>query len=198
MKSVSRGEVARLLPAVGQGNPEATASLVHWVYDELRALAATYLGRERPGHTLQPTALVHEAFLRMVDSTSVGRMDQTHFLAVAANIMRRVLVDHARARGAEKRGGGLRRIELDSRLAMAPEREIDLLTLDEALGRLAVLDPRQGQVVELRFFGGLTVSEVADVLGVSKRLVESEWELARAWLHRELSSPNTGSPTERE
>ncbi len=156
------------------------------VIAELHSLAAKYLAGERPGHTLQPTALVHEAFLRLVGSPGVpaGRSD---FIALAATAMRRVLVDHARARKAAKRGGDRRRIALDA--AQAPGEdpgEVDVLALDESLERLAALDPRQARIVELRFFGGLGVEAVASVLGVSARTVEADWRMARAWLRREL------------
>jgi RNA polymerase sigma factor (TIGR02999 family) len=159
------------------------------VYDELRDLAELYLNRERIGHTLQPTALVHEAYIRLFDATAVAGMDRTHFLAAAAGVMRHVLVDHARGRAASKRGGpGVegRRVMLDSQVAVSVGLNIDVINLHEALDRLAALDARQSRVVDLRFFGGLTVAEVAELLGVSKRSVEDDWRMARAWLAHEL------------
>jgi len=160
------------------------------VYDELRRLAASFMAREPVGHTLQPTALVHEAYLRLVDRTRTGFTGRTHFLAVSAQVMRRLLIDHARKRGAVKRGLGWRRVTLgpgsDASASAALGAE-DLLSLDAALNKLAEFDERQAQIVTLRFFGGLNVEEVAEALGVSKRTVESDWRHARAWLRVELS-----------
>jgi len=160
------------------------------VYDELRRLAASFMAREPVGHTLQPTALVHEAYLRLVDHTRTGFTGRTHFLAVGAQVMRRLLIDHARKRGAVKRGLGWRRVTLgpggDAPASAALSAE-DLLSLDAALNKLAEFDERQAQIVTLRFFGGLNVEEVAEALGVSKRTVESDWRHARAWLRVELS-----------
>lgn len=160
------------------------------VYDELRRLAGVYMTREHPGHTLQPTALVHEAYLRLVDQTRTGFTGRTHFLAVGAQVMRRLLIDHARKRGAVKRGLGWRRVTLgpgsEGSEAEALGAE-DLLGLDAALNKLAELDERQARIVTLRFFGGLTVEEVAEAVGVSKRTVETDWRHARAWLRVELS-----------
>jgi RNA polymerase sigma factor (TIGR02999 family) len=160
------------------------------VYDELRRLAGSFMAREPVGHTLQPTALVHEAYLRLVDHTRTGFTGRTHFLAVGAQVMRRLLIDHARKRGAVKRGLGWRRVTLgpgsDASASAALSAE-DLLSLDAALNKLAELDERQAQIVTLRFFGGLNVEEVAEALGVSKRTVESDWRHARAWLRVELS-----------
>lgn len=160
------------------------------VYDELRRLAGSFMAREQVGHTLQPTALVHEAYLRLVDHTRTGFTGRTHFLAVGAQVMRRLLIDHARKRGAVKRGLGWRRVTLgpgsDASASAALSAE-DLLSLDAALNKLAEFDQRQAQIVTLRFFGGLNVEEVAEALGVSKRTVESDWRHARAWLRVELS-----------
>jgi RNA polymerase sigma factor (TIGR02999 family) len=170
----------------GAATPEALLPLV---YDELRVLARKYLSRERPGHTLQATALVHEAYLRLVDQTRVDWQGRTHFFAVGARVMRNLLIDHARARGRVKRGGEWKRVTLAERLTPNGRGEYDpeqLLALDESLERLAQLDERQAKVVELRFFGGLTVPEVAHLLGVSQRTVEGDWTHARAWLKREL------------
>ena len=160
------------------------------VYDELRRLAGFFMAREQAGHTLQPTALVHEAYLRLVDQTRTGFKGRTHFLAVGAQVMRRLLIDHARKRGAAKRGLGWQRVTLGPTCeASSPEAlsAEDLLTLNAALERLAAVDEREARIVTLRFFGGLNVEEVAEALGVSKRTVESDWRHARAWLRVELS-----------
>lgn len=162
------------------------------VYQELRGLAAAYLRRQSASHTLQPTALVHEAFLKLVDHTAVVFNGRAHFFAVSARAMRQILVDHARAKLADKRGGGWDRITLDQgvipdvRRAPGGSHEVDILALNELLEQLAGLDPRQAEVVELRFFGGLTVDEAASVLGVSKSTVEEDWRMARAWLSKRL------------
>ncbi len=169
------------------GQPPDAERLIPLVYDDLRKLAANYLRRETPGHTLQPTALVNEAFLKLVDQTRVNWQGRTHFFAVGAEIMRRILVDHARAKQRQKRGGDRQRIELHDDLRLSSQRDEDLLAVHEAIEKLAERDPRQAKIVALRFFGGLTVAEVAEVLGVSKRTVESEWTMIRAWLRRELS-----------
>lgn len=160
------------------------------VYDELRRLAASYIKRERPGQTLQATALVHEAYVRLIGEKSQNFQNRNHFLAIAALSMRQILVQRARARKAAKRGGDPERITLDEQLLPAPagasSQEIDLVALDEALERLAALDPRQAKVVELRYFGGLSVEEAADVLDISPATIKRDWTLARAWLKREL------------
>ena len=159
------------------------------VYDELRRLAASYIRRERPGQTLQATALVHEAYVRLIGEKAQNWQNRTHFLAIAALSMRQILVQRARARHAAKRGGDPERITLDERLLAAPAgnaQEVDLVALDAALEKLAALDQRQSKVVELRYFGGLSVEEAADVLGISPATVKRDWTLARAWLKREL------------
>ena len=161
--------------------------LVPLVYDELRRLAARYLRRESPGNSLQPTALVHEAFLKLAEQQRVDWQGRTHVLAIGAKAMRRILVDHAKRKRRLKHGGGFRRIVLDETAALSPQRDEDLLAIDEALEKLAGIDERQATIVELRFFGGMTVEEVAETLGVSKRTVESEWTMVRAWLRRELA-----------
>jgi len=165
---------------------QAVAELFVPVYDQLRALAERYLKQEPGGHTLQPTALVHEAFLRLIDQTRVNWQGKMHFYAVCATAMRRILVDHARARRRGKRGGGWRRMTLDPALAPGEEPDLDVLSVHEALERLAGLDDRQARVVELRFFAGMSIEEVAHVLGVSKRTVEGDWTHAKAWLRAEL------------
>lgn len=158
------------------------------LYAELRALAASCLQRERSGHTLQATALVHEAFLRLVDQRQIDWRNRAHVLALAAQSIRRILVDHARGKKSDKRGGRRLRLTLDENLSFLKDSQVDLLDLEEALKRLAELDERQCRVVELRFFGGLRVDEAAGVLGVSPRTVEDDWHMARAWLRRELSA----------
>ncbi len=179
-------EVTRLLEAVRAGEDGALDRLVPLVYDELRRIAASYARRERVGHTLQPTALVNEAYMRLADSGDKGWQNRAHVLAVAAQTMRHILVDYARARRAEKRGGDLARVTLDEALA-APARDVDLLALDDALARLAALDPELARLVELRYFGGLTIRETSEVLRVSPKTVEREWETAKLWLRREVS-----------
>lgn len=186
-----QGDSTRWLMSLRQPDSPAAAQYMPMIYEELRRLAAWYLASERPDHTLTPTALVHEAFIRLVDAAVTERLDRVHFLAVASTVMRRVLVDHARAHGADKRGGQRCRITLHGDVAVTSGPDLDFLALDEALRRLTELDERQARVVELRFFGGLTVEEVAEVLGVSKRLVEGEWAMARAWLRRELTEPTS-------
>lgn len=186
MEPKERSAATRTLARARGGDTDAVANLMPLVYAELRALAGRCLRSERAGHTLQPTALVHEAFLRLFDDRLVPSLDRAHFLGIAAVAMRRILVEHARARAANKRGGDAAQVTLDSGIAALSGASIDVLALEDALGRLAALDERQARVVELRFFGGLTIEEVADALAVSKRTVDSDWALARAWLHREL------------
>jgi RNA polymerase sigma factor (TIGR02999 family) len=157
------------------------------VYRELRSLARRYLNKERPDHTLQPTALVHEAYLRLVDQTRADWQNRAQFFGVAAQVMRRVLVDHARARDADRRGGQVLRVSLDEARIAPQERDADLLALDDALNRLAEVDERKSRVVELRFFGGLNVEEAAEVLGVHPATVRRDWTVAKAWLYREIS-----------
>lgn len=158
------------------------------VYDELRRLASGYMRRERPDHTLQATALVHEAYLRLVDQTQIDWRGRAHFFSIAARLMRQILVDHARERNADKRGGGMTKLALDDAVSFAQENEIDLIALDDALKTLANFDQQQSQIVELRFFGGLTIEETSEVLHVSPSTVKREWGLAKAWLRREVMS----------
>jgi RNA polymerase sigma factor (TIGR02999 family) len=180
-------EITQLLLAWSEGDEAAQEKLVPLVYEELRRLAKRYMARERGGHTLQTTALVNEAYLRLINAKNLQWRNRAHFFAVSANVMRRILVDLARERGNLKRGGGARQVSLDEAMVVAPERSADLLALDEALDRLATLNPRQSRVVELRYFGGLNEEEVAEVLKVSLRTVQGDWRLARTWLYRELS-----------
>ena len=189
-------EVVRELAREGAERPATAEKLFPVVYDELRRLARGYMSREPSGHTLQPTALVHEAYLKLVDQTRADWKGKTHFFAVGARVMRRLLVDHARERGAEKRGAGWQRVTLsgvsggDPGEGMAPEQ---LLDLNAALDRLAALDEREARVVTLRYFGGLTVEQVAEVLGVSRRTVDNDWRHAQAWLKHELASRESES-----
>jgi RNA polymerase sigma factor (TIGR02999 family) len=183
-----KSEVTRLLADLEAGQPGAETELLPLVYAELRRVAAGYMRRERPGHTLQATALVHEAYIQLVDQTRVTWRNRAHFFAVAAQIMRRILVDHARAHRAQKRGGDARKLTLEEAIGVFGGRDVALEALDDALSTLCQLDPRQGRIVELRFFGGLTIDETAEVLGVSAPTVEREWRMARAWLHSQLSA----------
>jgi len=180
-------EITRLLVAWGDGDQSALEELTPLVYEELHRLAHHYMGHERPNHTLQTTALVNEAYVRLIDWKNVRWQNRAHFFAVSAQLMRRILVDFARSRGYRKRGGGMRATTLDEAALVSDEKGTDLVALDEALLALAELDARQARVVELRFFGGLTNEEVAEVLKVSEGTVRRDWSLARAWLHRELS-----------
>ena len=187
MTTSEPSEVTRLLRQFGAGNRSGVDKLFATVYQELRNLAAQFFQREPQGNTLQPTALVHEAYVKLVDQKNVDWQGQTHFFAVAAQAMRRVLVDHARQRKAAKRGGRKKRVPLVEDLVTGFQPNDDLLAVDEVLSKLTLLDPRQAQMVELRFFGGLSVTEAAEVLGMSKRSAEREWTMVRAWLRRELS-----------
>jgi RNA polymerase sigma factor (TIGR02999 family) len=185
--SPPQGEVTRLLLAWNAGDHSALERLMPLVYDELRRLAELHFRRERAGHTLQPTAVVHEAYFRLVDQTRVTWKNRGHFFAVASQAMRRILVDHARARAADKRGGGEKRVTLQNVEAPAePVEELDLLALDEALTRLKALDGGQAQIAELRFFGGLSIEETAEALETSPSSVKREFRSAKAWLYREL------------
>jgi RNA polymerase sigma factor (TIGR02999 family) len=175
-----------LLEAWGKGDEAAFHELVPLVHQELRRLARGYMGRERPGHTLQATALVNEAYLRLIDVKRIPWQNRAHFLAMAARVMRRILVDWARARGNQKRGGGAPKVSLDEALVVSNQPARDLLALDDALQALDAMDHRKGQVVEMRFFGGLTVEETATALQVSVDTVMRDWKLAKVWLMREL------------
>ncbi len=176
-----------LLIEMGSGSREAARDLFPHVYDELRALAARFFRRQRRDHILQPTALVHEAYLRLVDQTKAEWRDRAHFLSVAAKAMRQILIDHFRERQAAKRGGTWKKVTLSGIDVATPSPEVDFLALNEALEELERFDEEQHKVIELRFFGGLSIEEVAEVLGVSKSTVEREWRAARAWLNRRLA-----------
>jgi RNA polymerase sigma factor (TIGR02999 family) len=179
-------EATRLLIDHGNGDTAALDRLLPLVYDELRKIAAGYLRRERDGHTLQPTALVHEAYVRLIDQR-VRWQSRAHFLGVAAQLMRRILVDYARGRHADKRGGGFAMVALDEAMLAPYEKDVDVVALDDALQALSALDPQQSRVVELRFFGGLSIEEAAEVLGVSSSTVSRDWTVARTWLRREIA-----------
>jgi RNA polymerase sigma-70 factor, ECF subfamily len=186
LETSSPGAVTELLRAWADGDDGALERLTPLVETELRRLARAYMRRERRGHTLQTTALVNEAFLRLTDARRVRFQDRAHFLGISARLMRRVLVDHARTRGYQKRGGGAQRVTLDEGLAQTPELALDVVALDRALSALADVDARKSRMVELRFFGGLSVEETAEVLGVSPDTVKRDWRLAKLWLLREL------------
>ena len=187
-------DVSQLLRAWAAGDVHARDELVPLVYHELRKRASGYLRHERPDHTLQATALVHEAFMRLAGQDRVAWQNRGHFFAVAAQMMRRILVDHARERRAAKRPDAALRTDLDDRIPAADQPE-HVLLLDEALNELATMDPRQGQIVELRYFGGLSEQEVADTLSVSRATVTREWRRARAWLYHRMTPTPTGGPS---
>jgi RNA polymerase sigma factor (TIGR02999 family) len=178
--------ITHLLKQWSEGDERALDRLTPLVYDELRQQAARYLRRERRGNTMQTTALINEAYLRLIDAREVRWQGRAHFFAIASNLMRRILVDHARRRDAEKRGGSQIRLTLDRTVPIGKQADVDVLAIDEALTRLAAIDPQQAQIVELRFFSGLTVEETAAALGISPRTVKRDWSVARAWLRREI------------
>jgi RNA polymerase sigma factor (TIGR02999 family) len=179
--------VTRLLLDWSKGNKEALDSLVPIVYDELRRQASRYLRRERVGHTLQTTALINEAYMRLVDQKNVHWQNRAHFFGIAAQLMRRILVDHARTRKRAKRGGSDVRVSLNEATVKSKSQDLDIVALDEALERLVEIDPQQSRIVELRFFSGLNVEETAEALRISPATVKREWRIAKAWLYREIS-----------
>jgi RNA polymerase sigma-70 factor (ECF subfamily) len=186
MQGTRDGEITRLLGAFRNGEPEAEARLMDLTYRELRKIAAGHMRREQSARSLQTTDLVHEAYLRLVDQAGAPWRDRTHFFQVAAHVMRQILIDRARKRNAGKRGGGIPEISLEKALDIAEAHSGDLLVLEEALARLEIVDARQCQVVEMRFFAGMSEDEIAEVLGVSARTINREWRMARAWLYKEL------------
>jgi RNA polymerase sigma factor (TIGR02999 family) len=186
--SSAPGEVTDILVELKRGNREAQNRLIPLVYKELRRIAKAHLRRESAGHSLQPTALVHEAYLRLVDIKEIDWQCRAHFFAVGSNLMRRVLVDHARANQAAKRGGPENTIWLDESVLQSPSRAPEIVALDDALNELARLDERQAKIVEMRFFAGMTEQETGDVLGISVRTVHRDWRVAKAWLFKELGS----------
>jgi len=188
MATTSPNEITDLLIDWSNGDQAALNRLMPLVYDELRRLASHYVRHERPGHTLQTTALVHEAYLKFVDHKNVNWQTRLQFFVAAAQVMRHILVDHARGRRALKRGGDRLRLSLEDGIICVDDNGTDLLSVDEALNRLAAIDLQQSRVVELRVFGGLTVEETAEALGVSPRTVKREWSMAKAWLHRQLKT----------
>lgn len=179
--------VTRLLLEWGNGNQQALEEMLPLIYDELRHLAHNFLYRERPGHTLQTTALVHEAYLRLIDQRDARWQNRAHFFAIAAQAMRRILIDSARKHVAEKRGGGGEKLSLAEVASISLEPDANLLALDEALNALAEIDPQQSRIIELRYFGGLTIEETAEVMKLSPATIKREWAMARAWLHQTLT-----------
>jgi RNA polymerase sigma factor (TIGR02999 family) len=191
------GELTALLRAWGRGDPHARDELVPLVYDELRRRAAVYLRRERPNHTLQPTALIHEAYLRLAGQQRVAWQNRAQFFGLAAQMMRRILIDHARAQRAAKRPARALKVTLDERIGQTGSVDCDILLLNQALEELSSFDPQQATIVELRYFGGLAENEVAKVLGVSRSTVTREWQTARAWLFRRMTSGRSSKGHER-
>ena len=182
--------MTQLLVNWNNGDQAALNDLLPLVNDELRRLARNYLRRESPGHTLQPTALVNEAYLRLIDQQQVHWQNRAHFFGIAAQLMRRILIDHARKAHYQKRGGGAMQVSFDDALAVTEAKAAELLAVDEALEKLTAMDARKGRIVELRFFGGLNLDETAEVLGISSPTVQREWRAAKAWLHRLLTTGN--------
>jgi len=191
----SSNDITQLLLESRDGNKEALDRLMPLVYDELRRLAKSYMRRERPDNTLQPTALVNEAYLKLIDQREVRWQNRAHFFGIAAQLMRRILVDRARSHNASKRGGDGERVPLNENLIQAPDKpDIDLISLDDALAKLGEIDPQQSRIVELKFFGGLTVDEIAEVLKISPATVKRDWSVAKAWLHREIRKSPAVNP----
>jgi RNA polymerase sigma-70 factor (ECF subfamily) len=185
---LAKNDITQLLARWNSGDQDAFEGLFAAVYDELRRLASSYMRRERSGHTLQTTALVNEAYMRLVGQQQVPWANRLHFFALAAKIMRQILMDHARSRKMQKRGGGAVKLSLDEALVVSDERAAELIALDDALAELAKIDSRQSQIVELRFFGGLTLEETAQFLNISSDTVTRDWKVAKAWLYREITS----------
>jgi RNA polymerase sigma factor (TIGR02999 family) len=196
MSAPSQKQITQMLMDWGNGDQAALEKLTPLVYGELHRLARRYMGRERPGHTLQTSALVNEAYIRLIDWKNIQWQNRAHFFAVSAQLMRRILVDFARSRNYAKRGGAVRNVSLDEAMVVSREKGADLVALDDALDSLARLNERQSRVVELRFFGGLELDEIAEVMKVSVGTVRRDWTLARVWLHRELSR-SQGSSTKK-
>jgi len=181
-------EISRILQEWGEGRQGASEELMPLVYEELRRQAARYLRRERPGHTLQTTALIHETYLRLIDQRNVDWRNRAHFFGIAAQAMKRILIDHARSRHREKRGGAAENLPLnDARFVVADNKSVDLIALDEALARLAEFAPKQAKLVELKFFAGLSIEDIAETLRVSPATVKREWNSAKAWLHGQIT-----------
>jgi RNA polymerase sigma factor (TIGR02999 family) len=193
--AAEQGDVTRLLGELRRGEREAETRLIALVYKPLRQLAMNQMRRERLDSSLQATALVHEVYLRLVKPGTIAVQNRTHFMAVAAKVMRRILVDHARTTRAQKRGGTRRRVDLDESVMIEPGRSEDVLALDECLERLAKLDRRQSEIVQMKFFGGMTEEEIASIFDVSERTIRREWRMARAWLYSELTRSSSPGPT---
>jgi RNA polymerase sigma factor (TIGR02999 family) len=189
-ETLRKSETTRILRELSGGNQDALDQLMPIVYRELRRLARHYLRGERPDHTLQPTALVHEAFLRLIDQKSIQWQDRAHFIGISAHLMREILINHAIARKRLKRGGGEYKVSVDEAMALFNKPDVDLIVLNDALNELAAIDSRQSQIVELRFFGGLSVEETAEALKLSTATVKREWRLAKAWLYSRIKSKN--------
>jgi RNA polymerase sigma factor (TIGR02999 family) len=187
-----KGDVTQLLLDVQSGNRDAAELLAPLIYDELRRVARGVFSRERPGHTLQPTAVANDVFMRLIESSRVDWQSRAHFMGIAARGMRQILVDHARSRNRVKRGGDAARVPLDERLAFSDEKSPEILALDDALNALSKLDPRQAQIIEMRFFGGLTGEEIAEALEISTATVTRELRVAQMWLYREMNNTAAG------
>lgn len=194
MSEGERGEVTQLLVKWALGDQDALENLMPLVYGELKRLAGSYLRRERPDHTLQSAALVNEAYVRLIDQKKVRWQNKAHFFGIAAQMMRRILVDHARGHQAAKRGAGVEMLELNEAVDQVQKQSVNLLGLDEALKTLEKMDPQQGRIVELRFFSGLSIEETAEVLGISPATVKRDWAAARAWLYREVTAKENRAP----
>ena len=193
MSTEAGGEVTSLLEKVRQGNEDAANQLVPLVYDELRRMAGAYMNRERSNHSMQATELVHEAYMRLVGPTPAQPQNRAHFFAIAAHSMRQVLLDHARRRGAGKRGGpNAIRVDVEDKFLVCDDSLDEVLAIDEALQKLALIDPTQSRLIELRFFAGLSVEEAGEVMGVSESTIKREWRLAKAWLNHELADSKSG------
>jgi RNA polymerase sigma factor (TIGR02999 family) len=187
MKTLASKEITELLSAWSNGDQKALDKLIPLVYEELHRLAARYMRRENPGHTLQTSALVNEAYIKLIGQKNVRWQNRAHFFGIAAQLMRRILVDHARTHGALKRGAGASRLPLDETAIVALDRSTDFILIDDALRNLALIDPSKSRIVEMRFFGGLTTEEIAEVEKVSPSTIEREWRKAKAWLYREIN-----------
>jgi RNA polymerase sigma factor (TIGR02999 family) len=194
--SEGQENITLLLRAAASGERRDLDALMTAIYDDMRRLAVSHMGGEREDHTLQPTALVHEAYMKLVDQRSTNWNDRLHFFSVASRIIRRILIDHARERLAEKRGGGGKRLCLEGQELVWSDRGVDLIALDEALGELGRIDEQQARIVELRFFGGCSVPEVAELMGIGRRTVDRDWQAARAWLFCRLEDPDAGAGDE--
>jgi RNA polymerase sigma factor (TIGR02999 family) len=188
----SSHDVTQLLKSWSHGNREALADLLPLVYDELRRLASSYMRFESPGHTLQATALVHEAYMKLINQREVTWQSRSHFFGIAAQMIRRILVDHIRATRAQKRGSGFAALSLDEALGVSEKKNWEIIALDDALKTLAKVDPQQARIVELRFFAGLSIEETASIVGISPATVKRDWVTAKAWLFRELSRTKPG------